>query len=130
MKIGFDFHGVLDLEDSKFRDMAKLAVGQGHEVHILTGSNHAWFLIESKDLLVKGIHYTHFFSVCDYLMEKGLSNNGDLNNPRFNSDIWNDAKGEYAFYTALDKHYDDCEIYSMNFPKACEFILIKDGEIV
>ena len=130
MKIGFDFHGVLDLDDSHFRDLAKFAVSVGHEVHILTGSNFDRFVVESKGLLVKGVHYTHFFSVCDYLIEKGVENKGSLINPIFNSDIWNAAKGEYAFYAALDKHYDDCEIYSTNFPRACEFILIKDGEVV
>jgi len=130
MKIGFDFHGVLDLEDSLFRDMAKLAVNLGYEVHVLTGSNLERFVVESKDIIVKGVHYTHFFSVCDYLIENGIENTGTLEHPTFDSDIWNAAKGEYAFYASLDIHYDDCEIYSESFPKTCVFILIKDGEVV
>ena len=130
MKIGFDFHGVLNLDDPHFRDLAKCAVGIGHEVHVLTGSSWEKFIVESHGLLVEGVHYTQFFSVCDYLIAKGIENKGNLDRPMFDSDVWNSAKGEYAFYTALDKHYDDCEIYSTNFPKTCEFVLIKDGEVV
>lgn len=129
-KIGIDFHGVLDLDSDKFRTIAKFAVKAGHEVHILTGSSWEKFIVESHGLLEEGTHYTHFFSVCDYLIEKGVENRGNLNFPMFDSDIWNEAKGEYAFYTGLDEHFDDCEIYATNFPKTCVFHLVKDGEVV
>ena len=130
MKIGFDFHGVLDLEDNKFREQARVLVCMGHEVHILTGSSYKHFLVESKDLLIKDIHYTHFFGICDYLVEMGIKNTGLFNRPIFDPEVWNSAKGEYAFYTKLDEHYDDCEIYAKSFPPSCNFILIKDGTIV
>lgn len=48
----------------------------------------------------------------------------------FDPEVWNSAKGEYAFYTKLNEHYDDCEIYGKSFPESCDFILIQDGKIV
>ena len=58
-------------------------------------------LEESKDLIKKGVHYTHFFSVADYCKELGIVNIGSVKNPHYEDERWNSAKGGYAFYNKL-----------------------------
>lgn len=130
MNYGFDYHGVLNLESDKFRKAAALLVSQGHNVHVLTGSTQKYWLEESAGLLEKGVHYTHFFSVSDYLKDRGIKGGGPYNNPEYDSQLWNSAKGEYAFYVGLVEHTDDCDEYRDHFPKACKFNLVINGVIV
>ena len=130
MKIGFDFHGVLNLKSDKFRNIAAKLVSEGHEVHVMTGSTERYWLEETKGLLEKNVHYTHFFSVADYLKDLGIDNTGTYDNPRYNDDRWDSAKGEYAFYTGLCEHYDDYAEYEKFFPKTCKFHLVQNGKTV
>jgi hypothetical protein len=130
MKYGFDYHGVLNIKSDKFRKIAAKLVSEGHEVHVMTGSTERFWLEESKDLLEKGIHYTHFFSVADYLKDLGIPSVGNYDSPRYEDDRWNSAKGEYAFYTGLIEHTDDFAEYAKHFPKSCKFNHVIDGEIV
>lgn len=130
MKYGFDFHGVLNIDDNKFRDMAKALVSEGHEVHVLTGSTEEYWKEEAKYLLIKNIHYTHFFSVADYLKDLGVENIGTYNSPKYDDERWNSTKGDYAFFTGLCEHYDDFVEYEKHFPKSCKFHLVKNGNIV
>ena len=130
MKIGFDFHGVLNLKSDKFRNIAAKLVSEGHEVHVMTGSTERYWLEETKGLLEKNVHYTHFFSVADYLKDLRIDNTGTYDSPRYDDDRWNSAKGEYAFYTGLCEHYDDYAEYEKFFPKTCKFHLVQNGKTV
>lgn len=129
MNIGFDFHGVLNLKDDKFRKLAQRYREQGHSVHILTGPTEQQFLKEAEGLVEKGVHYDYLFSISDYLITKGHEFTGSKEFPVFADDVWNDAKGEYAFYSNLDEHYDDFEEYGKYFPDTCKFFLVVNGEV-
>lgn len=130
MKYGFDYHGVLNIKNDKFRKMAEALVSEGHEVHIMTGSTEQYWLEESNGLLEKNVHYTHFFSVADYLKDFGVENIGSYQNPKYEDARWNSAKGDYAFFTGLCEHHDDFVEYKKHFPKSCKFNHVVNGNVV
>lgn len=129
-KIGFDYHGVLNIEDDKFRDLAKTLVQAGHEVHVLTGLPERRWNDDTRGLLIRDVHYTHFFSVSDYLGDLDAPNIGTTDNPMYDDLSWNSAKGEYAFYNNLTEHYDDTAEYAKYFPSECKFHLVENGDLV
>ena len=117
MKIGIDVHGVLDTF-SYFKEMAKLFVAAGHEVHIITGVQWRKRVKDKfKKLgIEKGIHFTHFVSITDLLIEQGKKVRWeDADNPWFNKKDWNEAKAQYCFENGLDIHFDDRPEYASSF---------------
>jgi len=116
-KIGVDVHGVLD-DNPFFKEMTALFVAAGHEVHIITGAQFNEH-IENKFEKIgieKGVHYTHFFSISEYLLKKGTNVTWeDSDNPWFDEKSWNTAKADYCREQGIDIHFDDTEIYSKYF---------------
>ena len=116
-KIGIDIHGVLDTNPF-FKEMAELFVYAGHEVHIITGAQYKEKLIAqfSKLGIEKKVHYTHFFSIADALIEKGVNVTWqDSNNPWFDDEAWNKAKSDYCTENDITIHFDDSEEYAESF---------------
>jgi len=117
MKVGIDYHGVLDTHPF-FKEMAALFVGAGHEVHLITG---AQFNDRFKNKLKKlgieeAVHYTHFFSISCHLVENNTDVRWeDSENPWFPDEVWNAAKAEYCREHNIDMHFDDTEVYSETF---------------
>lgn len=113
MKIGLDQHGVLD-NIPLFKVIGELLVSAGHEVHIITGKQ--WNAIKyelSQNNIFEGIHYTHHFSITDYLLQNGHSVRWeDQFNPWFDTNSWNPVKGNYCFEHNIDVHFDDTEVYA------------------
>jgi hypothetical protein len=117
MKIGIDVHGVLD-DNPFFKEMSKLFVEGGHEVHIITGSQHNKILRTSLEKMgiKEGLHYTHLFSISDHLIAKGIPVRWEgNNNPYFDGDTWNEAKAEYCKERNIDIHFDDSKEYAGYF---------------
>lgn len=113
MKIGLDFHGVIDIHPEFFSEFTKLFINAGHEIHILTGSS---FNKEFKeDLKNMGICYTKVFSITDFLMSKNLPYIEQNGGKYFDDEIWNNAKSIYANNIKLDIHFDDIEKYASLF---------------
>ena len=117
MKIGIDHHGVLNA-DPFFKEMGKLFVAAGHEVHVITG---AQFNDKVKGIfkelgLEKGVHFTHYFSIADYLIEQGSHVTWkDDNNPVFEAQPWEVAKSIYCRQQGIDIHFDDSQSYAEHF---------------
>ena len=116
-KLGLDLHGILN-DNPMFRRMAKLFVADGNEVHIITGSQ--WKSKIEKELLDIGIkrdvHYTHSFSITDYLIEQGNAVTWqDPDNPWFDKEEWNKAKATYCRENEIDMHFDDTAEYGNHF---------------
>lgn len=114
MKIGIDFHGVIDKKPQFFSEFTKLLKENGHEVHILTGST------VSNNLLIEltkyQIHYTHIFSITDYKENCGARVIYDDNgNPWIDDEDWNGAKAEYCQRLNIDIHLDDSSEYGKYF---------------
>lgn len=118
MKIGVDFHGVLDTpppHDQDFwKKFTKAIVDSGNELHIITGTeltNNFLQLLKEMD-----ISYTNIFSVSSFLIENGVKVEWrDNDNPYFNDLDWNKAKGEYCEKEKISLHFDDSDLYGEFF---------------
>ena len=116
-KIGLDLHGILN-DNPVFVEMGKLFVAAGHEVHVITGLQYKTYIKrELKGLkLKKDVHYTHFFSIADHLIEEGkLLKMDDEDNPFFRPKDWDRAKGKYCKREQIDIHFDDSFEYGKYF---------------
>jgi hypothetical protein len=117
MKIGVDFHGVLNA-DPFFKEMTKIFVQHGHQVHLITGTS--WTKKFEKELKDNGIfhfaHYTNFFSVTDALIARGEKVHWeDKDNPWFDKELWNKEKARYCKENNIDIHFDDSKEYGKYF---------------
>ena len=114
IKIGIDVHGVLDTAPHFFRELSKLLVENGHEVHILTGAEKtdelAAYLKDSLEL-----SWTHFFSVTSHHKEIGTEITYIHGNPYMDNKLWNRAKSEYCREHNIQLHIDDSDIYGKYF---------------
>lgn len=119
MKIGLDYHGVINDSEEFFKIVTKCLVKEGHEIHIITGLTETDFLKVPED-----ISYTHFFSITDTLLNKDgvpskLDKNGRATFPNYD---WETAKANYCEKNKIDIMIDDTDKYS-NYFTTTHFIL-------
>ena len=108
IKIGIDYHGVIDKNPRRFRVFAKDMIKENVEVHIITGTR-------KKDFKHK-IPYTHFHSVTDDFLKRKIPYHIDENgNPSFDNEIWDKAKAEYCKKHKIDLMIDDSDVYGKYF---------------
>lgn len=112
LKIGLDYHGVIDKNPNYFSVFCKLAFERGHQIHIITGGPKA----QVKQKLEEAhIFYNHIFAIVDYyssLNQIEYFASGDYHIP---DDLWNKAKGEYCVREQIDFHIDDSKEYEQYF---------------
>ena len=114
MKFGIDIHGVADTKRKFFAIFTQRVIEQGHQVHIITGSQRT--LKIENELNSYGIRWTHFFSVADKLIAEGcVVHWKDKDNPFFDDVYWNDTKGKYCEQQKIDIHFDDSNVYGKYF---------------
>jgi hypothetical protein len=114
MKLGFDFHGVLDKEPRTFSILTELLVKSGHEVHVITGEEDAPLLREKLKAL--RIHYTHLFSIASYHKSTGTKMwRDEKNTPWMDKEIWDVTKAWYCNKNKIDLHIDDSVSYGKHF---------------
>ena len=114
MKIGLDIHGVITANSNFFSVFSKLALEQGHKVHIITGSMVTTARIAKLESF--GIVWTHFFSITDY--HKNLGTNitfSDQDNPWIEDSLWDKTKADYCEDQKIDFHIDDTSRYGIFF---------------
>ena len=121
MKIGIDFHGVIDKYPDLFRMITNGFNINNVEVHIITGSR-------KKDveqfLQHHDIYYTHFYSITDEFLKNKLPYEIDKKgHPSFQESLWNSAKAMYCACNEIDLMIDDSEIYGKYFNTS--YILFK-----
>jgi len=114
MKLGLDIHGVINANPQFYSALTKLAILEGHEVHILTGSILADNIIE--ELKKYGVVWTKLFSIADYHTSLGTKMTfSDPNNPWIDDLLWDKTKAEYCVREKIDFHIDDTERYGEHF---------------
>jgi len=114
MKIGLDFHGVIDAAPSFFSWLSNSLIKDGHEVHIITGHELTSNFI--KKLYDLNIRYTHVFSIADHHKSIGTKMWYDeKHTPWMDEETWNRTKGEYCAREEIDFHIDDSEKYCKHF---------------
>jgi nicotinate-nucleotide adenylyltransferase len=114
LKIGLDVHGVADTNAAFFSALTRLFVENGHEVHILTGSEYTPELEQHlrKDL---GLCWTHLFSITSHHRELGTEITYINGNPYLDETLWNRTKSLYCRENAIDLHLDDSSVYGRYF---------------
>ena len=110
MKLGLDFHGVIDKEAPTFSVLTKLLVENGHEVHEENTPS-----LRNK-LEAIGIRYTHLFSISSHHRSIGTKMWRDgKDTPWMDQQTWDVTKAEYCKKNKIDLHIDDSEIYGKWF---------------
>ena len=106
IKIGIDFHGVLDTHTDFFKHLTNMISEKSkYEVHIITGTSFSNLL----DWLIKNeIKFDHFYSITDDFIKKGYETIyvGDKGH-YFNSEAWDKAKSLYCLKHNIEIMYDD-----------------------
>ena len=114
MKLGFDIHGVLDTFEV-FQEMAqKCAADDNCEVHVISGLQ-GNYLEEEIGHLIDLTQIDNFFSITDYLIEKGAHIEWKDGLPWADEEEWNMAKAAYCRKEGIDVLYDDSPKYASYF---------------
>lgn len=112
LKIGLDFHGVINTAPDYFKDFAACALSRGHEIHVLTGGPYE----KVKQYLHEhGIGYTRIYAILDDYERKGeveFFENGEF---KVDDILWDIAKAKYCVDNHIDFHIDDTKKYAKWF---------------
>lgn len=112
LKIGFDIHGVIDTF-GQINCLLSALAHAGAEIHIITGQRYDSVI---KDLLSNlGIRPNAYFSIVEYLENKGVPIEWKDNLPFADKEQWNNAKKEYCASVGIDILFDDSPAYQQTF---------------
>lgn len=108
LKIGLDFHGVINVQPQFFAEFTAEALRRGHEIHVITGGPESFVKGELKRL---NIQYSKIFAIIDAY--KNCPTVTTEQNGEFHIDdkVWNKAKAEYCRCHKIDLHIDDSCTY-------------------
>lgn len=125
IKIGIDFHGVIDAKPKFFSKLTNYLKDKDVEIHIITGNKHN---DELEGQLAKfGIFYHKFFSIYDHLILNNKPVFDTSGNFWFESELWDSQKGIYCKENKIDFHFDDSIIYKNYFDSSVtEYILVEN----
>lgn len=117
MKIGLDYHGVIDKNPKFFVSLALALKDLGFEIYILTGESDS---LQFETLLKSynnGLQWwNEIFSVTDYLINIGEHYKIDQNGRCcFNELLWNKCKSVYCKNNNIDLHIDNKKEYLKYF---------------
>lgn len=108
LKIGLDYHGVIDQRPAYFAGFCSLARAHGHSIYIISGGP---IPLLKEYLRKNNIEYDFVFAVSDYYQALGdvrQDKNGNLFVPE---SLWNKAKAEFCRRAQIDFHIDDSQSY-------------------
>lgn len=108
LKIGLDFHGVINKRPQFFSAFTILARKKGHEIHIITGGPSQ---VVKKMLDEWQVSYDYLFAILDYygnIAGATYFENGELKVP---AQLWDTAKAEYCMTHGINMHIDDSSQY-------------------
>ena len=111
LKIGLDYHGVIDSNPAYFTDFCTIARNRGHLIYVISGAPKA--TITSK-LQSMQLPYDFIFSILDYCLAIGKieqTSKGIM----INNSVWDKAKAEFCKRCNVDLHIDDSTIYCRFF---------------
>lgn len=116
LKVGLDVHGVIDTFPEIFRELSRILITNGHEVHIITGLKKSGHIEE--ELAKSRIHYTHYFSIVDQLEHDGIKIDWINDLPWAPDKEWNVAKRNYCDRVGITFMIDDSYVYRDTFNDA------------
>ncbi len=112
LKIGLDFHGVINTRPSYFKDFTEYAEAAGHQIYVITGGPAK--AIESF-LKAWGIKYTGLFTILDYYAAEGKVTYFPDGHFKIPDELWDTAKAKYCRQHKIDIQIDDSEVYGRAF---------------
>jgi len=124
MKIGIDFHGVIDIYPEIFSKLTKKWKDKGFEIHIITGKE--WKDIR-HDIDKFNIAYTNYYSIVDHHQSLGTKMEKKPNGWWMPDNTWNKSKGEYCTKEGISLHFDNDITYAPSFPACCTFIWVREN---
>ena len=118
LKIGLDFHGVINTHPSYFKDFTQAATSRGHEIYIITGGPADKIACFLRGW---GICYQDLFAILDYYTARGEVTFFQDGSFHVDDKLWNTAKARFCKKYDIDIHIDDSKIYGQSFstPYCC-----------
>ena len=114
MKIGLDFHGVVNADPKFWSHETAVLIKQGHEVHVITGHEDTPSFREAHETY--GIKFTHLFSIVSYHKSIGTTIKYDANKePWIDTLLWDKSKADYCRENNIDILIDDTARYGKYF---------------
>lgn len=104
LKIGLDFHGVINVRPDYFASFCTEALKREHEIHIITGGPAR--NVAEKLALLK-VPYSKIFAIQDYYAERGQITYYQDGSYHIPDHLWNEAKAEYCRRAEINLHIDD-----------------------
>jgi hypothetical protein len=124
MRLGLDYHGVIDKYPEHFGPLSRIIMASGGQVYIITGHRATPEFALSLEQL--GIEYTEVLSVVDFNQRNGVYVRFDENgNPWIDEELWNSTKADLCKRYDIDLHVDDSEIYGKYFTGKTRYLLLK-----
>ena len=118
IKFGVDYHGVYEKYYNIFNVFNRLLIDNKHEVHLITGEpieDNIKFKTKLKKMGNGIIHFTHMFSITDYLIDNDFPYVQTHNGIKFINEDWDSAKARYCLDNNITLMVDDSEIYGTYF---------------
>ncbi len=111
LKIGLDFHGVVDRQPEFFASFTQIAMQRGHQIHIITGGPLEEVCQKLNEL---GVSYSKVFAILDFYQAKGDAY-WDGKDVKVPEELWNKAKADYCRKENINLHIDDSSLYNQWF---------------
>lgn len=104
LKIGLDYHGVIDVNTKYFADFCLEAKRRGHLIYIITGGPKT--LIDNN-LRNDNIPYDMCFAISDYYQAKNKIIQDKTGKFVIPENLWNIAKADFCRHSRVNIHIDD-----------------------
>lgn len=104
LKIGLDYHGVIDLNPKYFAEFCTKAKQRNHDIYIITGGPKT---LVDYNLKKNHVLYDMCFAVSDYYQAKNKiiqKTTGEFIVP---DNLWNMAKADFCRRSHINIHIDD-----------------------
>ena len=112
LKIGLDYHGVINDNPAYFQKFCTVAIDRGHELHILTGGPKSKV---ERQLADAEILYSALFTMVDMYAAQGKVKYYPDGHFEVDENLWNTAKADYCRQNHIDVQIDDSLIYGQYF---------------
>lgn len=112
MKIGIDYHGVINRDPKFFAAFTKEAVKKRVEIFVVSGGARKDVEAYLKE---HDISYNGIFSLLDYFSERNMVTFYEDGSFFVENEIWNRAKAKFCFDNKIDVHIDDSMLYGAYF---------------
>lgn len=112
LKIGLDFHGVINERPEYFAEFCRETIRHGWEIHIITGGPQD---VVKKMLDDWKVPYTNVFAILDYYDASGQVTHYDTGEFKVPEKLWDMAKAEYCSSQGINIHIDDSTKYGKWF---------------